>query len=78
MLINLLKEEKPLQNVVLFIQNLRIGILKPQGNKEDDKQKSPLKPTPPVDHGLFQPESFFKLSIYFLYQDLPNKDLIIK
>jgi hypothetical protein len=78
MLINLLKEEKPISNVVLFIQNLKIGILKPQVNKEEEKQKSPLKPPLPVDHGLFQPESFFKLSINFLYQDLPNKDLIIK
>jgi hypothetical protein len=44
MLINLLKEEKPISNVVLFIQNLKIGILKPQVNKEEEKQKSPLKP----------------------------------
>ena len=54
MLINLLKDDvKPISNVVLYIQKLKIGILKPQANKDEEKLKSPVRPSPPADHGLF-------------------------
>ncbi|CAD8150354.1 unnamed protein product [Paramecium pentaurelia] len=73
LLIKLLKDQgKTIQDVCLYIQNLKIGHMKPsnQNNQEEEKVKSPTKTKQP-DHELFQPESYFKLN-------LPNKDLIIK
>ncbi|CAD8138197.1 unnamed protein product [Paramecium octaurelia] len=73
LLIKLLKDQaKTISDVCLFIQNLKIGHMKPsnQNGQEEEKVKSPTKTKQP-DHELFQPESYFRLN-------LPNKDLIIK
>ncbi|CAD8057487.1 unnamed protein product [Paramecium sonneborni] len=73
LLIKLLKDEcKTIKDVCLYIQNLKIGHMKPssQNITEEDKLKSPIKTKQP-DLELFQTETYFRLN-------LPNKDLIIK